>query len=177
MPQSNDPFLCLNCTSVKQKTILTPFQRQFLLRHLTPDLRPEYRCRIEIMLMVDAGQSQAQICQTLECSQDTARYWIAMARAGKAHLWNEPPIGRPKTINEQYLNRLQELVKDNPRDYGYAFRRWTGKWLSKHLAKELGIEVSDRYVNQLLKQIRLSTRKEFQDADNVSNQTNTSFDR
>ncbi|WP_442936177.1 helix-turn-helix domain-containing protein [Nostoc sp.] len=109
MPQSNDPFLCLNCTSVKQKAILTPFQRQFLLRHLTPDLRPEYRCRIEIMLMVDAGQSQAQICQTLECSQDTARYWIAMARAGKAHLWNEPPIGRPKTINEQYLTTKKSL--------------------------------------------------------------------
>ncbi|WP_143857007.1 MULTISPECIES: helix-turn-helix domain-containing protein [unclassified Nostoc] len=157
MPQANNLFVSLNCTSVKQEMILTPFQRQFLLRCLTPDLRPEYRCRIEIMLMVDAGQSQAQICQTLECSQDTARYWIAMARAGKAHLWNEPPIGRPKTINEQYLDRLQELMNHTPRDYGYAFKRWTGKWLSKHLAKELGIEVSDRYVNQLLKRMGLST--------------------
>ncbi|MDJ0571987.1 MAG: helix-turn-helix domain-containing protein, partial [Pleurocapsa sp. MO_192.B19] len=30
---------------------------------------------------------------------------------------------------------------------------------SKHLAKELGIEVSERHVNRLLKQMGLSTRR------------------
>ncbi|MBD3563227.1 helix-turn-helix domain-containing protein, partial [Planktothrix sp. FACHB-1355] len=66
--------------------------------------------------------------------------------------------GRPKSVNEQYLERLKELVSQSPKEFGYPFRRWTAQWLSKHLAKELGIEVSDRHINRLLKDMGLSTR-------------------
>lgn len=121
---------------------LTPFQRKYLLKNLETDLRGEYRRRIEIMLLFDAGQTQAQICKTLGCSQETARYWIAIASSKQAHKWSDRPMGRPKTVNEQYLVRLQELASHSPREYGYSFQRWTGQWLSKHLSKELGIKVS-----------------------------------
>jgi len=60
-------------------------------------------------------------------------------------------------VNDQYLERLKELVNSSPRDHGYAFRRWTANWLAKHLAKEFGIEVSDRHIKRLLKQMGLST--------------------
>lgn len=141
-----------------QSQLLTPFQRKLLLKNLEADLRLEYRRRIQIMLMADSGQSQAQICDTLRCSQETARYWITMARAGKAHCWQDCPMGRPKTVDTQYLNRLKDLVNYSPREYGYPFKRWTAKWLGKHLAKELGIQVSDRYISMLLKEMGLSTR-------------------
>jgi hypothetical protein len=49
----------------KQGQCLTPFQRKLLLKSLQTDLRPEYRRRIEIMLLADTGQSQAQICKAL----------------------------------------------------------------------------------------------------------------
>ncbi|GAB4531658.1 MAG: hypothetical protein Tsb0014_15350 [Pleurocapsa sp.] len=138
--------------------LLSPFQRKLLEKKLETNLRPEYRRRIEIMLLADRGQSQTQICAALNCSHETARYWMYIAQTGQAHKWKELPIGRPKTVNEQYLNRLQDLVSRSPHEFGYAFRRWTAQWLSKHLAKELGIEVSDRHVNRLLKQMGLSTR-------------------
>lgn len=67
-------------------------------------------------------------------------------------------MGRPKTVKEQYLNRLKELVSNSPREYGYAFQRWTAQWLGKHLEKELGIKVSNCHINRLLKQMGLSTR-------------------
>jgi transposase len=142
-----------------QGLYLTPFQHKLLLKNLEGDLRPEYRRRIEIMLLADAGQSQAQICQTLGCSQEMARYWITVAQTGNAHQWSDRPMGRPKTVNEQYLNRLKELVSHSPRKYGYSFQRWTAQWLSKHLAKELGIEVSPQHINRLLKEMGLSTRQ------------------
>lgn len=143
----------------KQGLYLTPFQRKLLLKNLETDLRPEYRRRIEIMLLADTGQSQAQICEALLCAQETARYWIAMAQAGNAHRWNDRPMGRPKTVNEQYLARLKELASHSPRSNGYPFERWTGQWLSKHLAKELGIKVSSCHINCLLKKMGLSTRQ------------------
>jgi putative transposase len=141
-----------------QAQLLTPFQRKLLLKSLQTDLRPELRRRIEIMLLADAGKSQTQICVELGCSQETARYWIAIAREGKAHQWNDNPMGRPKTINADYLDRLKELVSNSPREYGYPFERWTAQWLRKHLAKELGIEVCDRHIYRLLKEMGLSSR-------------------
>lgn len=142
----------------KQSQYLTPFQHTLLLNSLETDLRPEYRRRIEIMLLANVGQSQTEICKTLGCSPETARYWIDMARLGRAHFWSDRPMGRPKTISEEYLARLHELVTHSPREYNYPFRRWTAQWLSKHLANELGIEVSACHINRLLKQMGLSTR-------------------
>jgi transposase len=142
-----------------QGQCLTPFQRKLLLKSLETNLRPEYRRRLEIMLLADTGQSQAQICKALGCSPEMARYWIVMAQTGQAHHWNDHPMGRPKTVNEQYLARLKELLSHNPREYGYPFQRWTAQWLGKHLAKELGIKVSDCHINRLLKEMGLSTRQ------------------
>lgn len=138
--------------------LLSPFQRKLLQKSLQTDLRPEYRRRLEIMLMADEGYSQTQICEALGCSQETARYWIARARDGQAHQWNDNPMGRPKTISDEYLDRLKDLVKRSPREYGYPFERWTARWLGKHLATELGIEVCDRHISRLLKEMGLSTR-------------------
>ncbi len=145
--------------ATSESRFLTPFQRKVLLKNLDADLQPEYRRRIEIMLLADRGTSQTHICEILSCSQEMARYWIAVAEAGLAHKWNERPIGRPKTVNHQYLEKLKELVNRSPRDYGYAFSSWTAQWLSKHLAREFGIEISDRHINRLLKQMGLSTKQ------------------
>ncbi|BAY09197.1 helix-turn-helix domain-containing protein [Calothrix sp. NIES-2098] len=150
-----------SCDSVstQENKFLTPFQRKLLLNNLQTDLQPEYRRRIEIMLLADRGISQSHICEIVSCSQEMARYWTAVAEAGLAHKWNERSIGRPKTVNHQYLERLKELVSRSPRDYGYAFSSWTAQWLSKHLAEEFRIEISDRHINRLLKKMGLSTKK------------------
>ena len=137
---------------------LTPFQQKLLNKSLQTGLPPEYRQRINIMLLTDQGYSQTQICEQLGCCHETARYWIAIAQAGNAHQWNEHKLGRPKLVNEHYLNRLKELVSHSPRDYGYPFQRWTAHWLSKHLAEETGTQVSGRHINRLLKEMGLSTR-------------------
>ncbi len=137
---------------------LTPFQRQLLQKSRQDDLPELYCQRIEIMLLADEGKTQTEICQTLRCSSATARHWMHIARSGMAHQWQDCPIGRPKVVNEQYLERLKELVGNTPRDYGYSFRRWTVNWLNKHLAKELGIKLSDRHLKRLLKEMGLSTK-------------------
>jgi len=136
---------------------LTPFQRKLLLENLYKSLPESYHQRIEIMLLADEGKTQRSICQTLGCCAATARHWMHIARMGMAHQWQDCPIGRPKAINDQYLERLKELLTSSPRDHGYGFRRWTTNWLGKHLVKEFGIEVSDRHIKRLLKEMGLST--------------------
>lgn len=147
-----------NIPGNSKNNFLTSFQRKILQKSLQDELPDLYRQRIEIMLLADQGKSQTEICKTLRCSSATARHWIHIARSGMAHQWRDCPIGRPKAISEKYLERLKELATHSPHDYGYGFRRWTANWLGKHLAKELGIEVSDRHIKHLLKQMGLSTR-------------------
>jgi transposase len=132
---------------------LTEFQRQLLKKSLKTDQAPEYRQRIEIMLMADQGKTQSQICRTLSCSQLTARHWIFVAKSGQAHNWQAQPIGRPKTVTSDYLERLKELIGTSPKDLGYPFSRWTGQWLEKHLASEFDIVVSARHINRLIEKI------------------------
>lgn len=158
----------------KLSQYLTPFQHKLLLKNLETDLRPEYRRRIEIMLLADAGQSQTQICEALGCSQETARYWIGMAKSGQAHHWDERLMGRPKAVNEQYLDRLKELASNSPREYGYPFQRWTAQWLSKHLAKEFGIKVSNYHITRLLKSMGLSTRTRREKEETLTDSTQNS---
>lgn len=137
---------------------LTRFQRQLLQKHLETELTPEYRQRIEIMLLADEGKTQTQICRALGCSPLTARHWIFMAKSGQAHNWQEQPIGRPKIVNAEYLARLKELVSKSPKEFGYSFPRWTGQWLGKHLAKEFNIDVSARHINRLIKEIEVEVK-------------------
>jgi putative transposase len=92
-----------------KRNVLTPFQRKLLLKKLQADLPVEYRQRIQIMLLADEGQSQTQISQALKCSRETVRHWVMVAKVGKAHEWQDTPLGRPKTVNQEYLNRLREL--------------------------------------------------------------------
>jgi transposase len=149
---------------------LTTFQRKMLQKSLQEDLPESYSQRLEIMLLADEGKTQTEICQVLGCCPATARHWMHIARAGMAHQWQDCPIGRPKTVNEEYLERLRELLSNSPRDYGYSFRRWTTNWLQKHLTKEFGVQVSDRHLKRLLKQMGLSTLPKPSNVEDNTNQ-------
>jgi transposase len=146
---------------------LTKFQRQLLEKQLKIETIPEYRQRIEIMLLANEGKTQTQICRMLSCSPLTARHWIFVAKSGQAHNWQTQPIGRPKTVTSDYLTRLKQLVITNPKDLGYPFSRWTGEWLSKHLCQEFDIGVSARHINRLIGDIRVDGKL----ADFVEGQT------
>jgi transposase len=135
---------------------LTPLQRKNLLEKEKTESRSEYRIRIKIMLLADTGKSQSEICLLLGCSQGTVRHWTCMAQIGRAYLWNISPVGRPRKVSGIYTKRLKELVLQDPREYGYSFRAWTASWLRKRLAKELGIEVTERHINRILKEMGFS---------------------
>ena len=71
--------------------------------------------------------------------------------------WKKRAIGRPTVINEKYINYLYELLESSPRNYGYAFNRWTVYWLNKRLSEESGVVISDRHLKRLLKDLGWST--------------------
>lgn len=147
----------------KQVKQITNLLLEIAPEALPENLEPIHRRRLEIAIRTHLGQSQAEICSALGCSKDTARHWMTIAKTEGLNSWYSKPVGRPKRVDDAYKQRLRELVTSSPQQHGYAFKRWTAGWLGKHLAKEMGIEVSDRHVNRLLKQMGLSTRKSTSD--------------
>jgi transposase len=140
---------------------LSDFQRKQLQKSFQDkNLSQLHRQGILIMLLADDGKSQAEICTELGCSAATASRWILLAKSGNAHKWREHRRGRRKTLQDEHLERLQELASCSPRDYGYAFNRWTGAWLAKHLAKEFGIEITPQHVNRLLKNLTFQAKEQ-----------------
>jgi transposase len=143
---------------------LTEFQRALLTSKLESETTTSYRQRLQIMLMADAGQSQAAIARALGCSPQTVRHWTLVAKSGEAHNWKSTPLGRPKVTSDEYLARLAELAITFPQSMQtadgsgnyYTQRRWTAKLLSEHLKVETGISVSDRHINRLLKKLDLT---------------------
>jgi transposase len=140
--------------SLSSGKYLTPEQRNSLKWHLSQKPSKIFSTRIEIMLFADEGKSQSEICKILGCTPSTASRWITLAHSGMSHQWNLYSRGCPKKINQQYLQRLKELVSRSPRDFDYPFEKWTGDWLAKHLAEEFGIKVTKHHINRLLKEVR-----------------------
>jgi hypothetical protein len=83
---------------------------------------------------------------TMDCSQN--HHGVALGSS----------LGRPKTVSDDYLDRLKELASQTPRHFGYPFERWTAQYLQRRLAQEFDLQVSDRHIHRLLKQMGLSTR-------------------
>lgn len=148
---------------------LTPFQYKTLQKSLQDELSKHQRQRIQIMLLALEGKSPAEICQILKCCPATVGRWTQIARSGMAHQWQECPIGRPKKVNDEYLERLRKLVSRSPRDCGYPFLHWTAKYLSKHLAKEFELEITEQHISRLLKQMGLSTRQKASNSTDINN--------
>jgi transposase len=146
--------------SHKKNQCLSNFQRKQLQKLLHDQNLSDthYRC-IRIMLLADQGKSQAEICQILNCSTATASRWMILAKSGKAHQWRAHLRGRPKKINDRYLERLYQLLAENPGDYGYEYDQWSGQRLSKQLERELGIKVSGQHLNRLLKEMSANKKK------------------
>lgn len=142
---------------VKSK-FFTSFERQVLIQYLQRNLQLVYQKRIEIMLLADIGKSQTEICRIVGCSRGMASDWISIVQKGMAYKWHNLPVGRPKTISNEYMEHLKKIASHSPRKYGYAFSSWTDIWLSKHLAQEFGVQISGRHINRLLKQMGISSK-------------------
>lgn len=137
---------------------LASHEKAELQRALQSKHFSSYHQRISIMILADQGKSQLEICSILGCCSATASHWMHIVKIGMSSEWKERPIGRPKVVKGEYIDRLQELLSNSPKIHGYSFDRWTLAYISKHLSKELGVVVSDRHLKRLLKKLGISTK-------------------
>lgn len=113
--------------------------------------KPRTKTRATIVLLSDAQMSGDAIGKILGLSRQTvAKTRTRWKRYGCNGLTDKKRSGRPPVVTEEYRKKLVDTVERDPKEYGYAFRRWTVPRLAQYMRIKTGIKISDRWLIELL---------------------------
>lgn len=112
---------------------------------------PSARTRALVVLMSGAGRSGSEIAGMLGVSLRMVRSvrarWRRRAFDG---LQDAPRPGRPPRADAAYIRRMVSAVQKDPREFGFAFTRWTAPRLVEYLHGETGVRVTPEWLTELL---------------------------
>ena len=116
------------------------------------DKRPEVRDRATALRLLHLGHEPEQVANQHLVTVATLYKWHRLWREGGIEgLANKAPKGRPPKANEAYFQKLEELLKKSPSEFGYDAHTWTLVRLRTQLEKETGVLMSERRFRALLK--------------------------
>jgi len=131
---------------------LTSEQKKNLQKAIKEDTCPHFREHVLIMLLANDGKTQRQIADFIGCSLRTVNDWFNHADPDDLESFRDRRSqGNYQKVNPDYLERLAQLVEQEPSTFGYDFGRWTGQRLAEHLEQETGILLSGQQVKRILK--------------------------
>lgn len=119
------------------------------IRH---DKRPEVRQRCTVIRLLHLGHKPGQVAVMQAISSPTVYGWFNRWRQGGIEgLVNKPKSGRPAKADEAYIQALERLLEQEPKELGYNFTIWTVDRLGQHLEQETGIILSEARLRALMK--------------------------
>lgn len=134
------------------KKFLSPETKEYLQQALKEEDDPQIRERVLILLLLNARQTQEEVAEIIGCSVRTVAYWWAHANPENLDsLKDKRMSGNNQKATPEYVERLLDIIEKEPEEYGYEFGRWTTARLANHLEKEVGIKLSSRQVDRILK--------------------------
>ena len=103
-----------------------------------PDLR--VRSRAQIIRLLHLGYKRTEVAHLLSISTGKVHYWHDRWQAeGLQGLSDQPRSGRPVVTTEEYNQKLEEILEQNPQELGFAFTVWTKPRLLAYLEELTGL--------------------------------------
>ena len=134
------------------KNFLKPETKEKLQRALKEHEHPQIREIILIFLLLNTGNTQIQVAEIIGCSVRTIAYWSVHGEPENLEsLKDERMKGNYQKATPDYINKLLQIIDQEPEEYGYEFGRWTTARLAKHLKEVTGIGLSGTQVRRILK--------------------------
>jgi transposase len=129
-------------------------ERTRLERAVAKSREPKFRDRCRAVLWSADGRSIQEIAGLLGVHGSTVWRWLAdYRRFGVEGLEVEKPVGRARLLDEEGEAALEEALRHNPRDLGYAFTRWTLPTLVEYLYEAVHVRVSADTVRRALRRL------------------------
>lgn len=119
-----------------------------------------YDHRLHAILLVAQGMSCRKVSELLGDSPRIVAYWANRFEAeGLSGLADADRPGRPRRLDEQQIDQIQEALRLSPEDYGLTAHLWDGKLLSHFIDKQFGIHIGVRQCQRLFRQFKFRLRK------------------
>jgi transposase len=97
------------------------------------------------------GWKVPEIAELVQRDRSVVSRWLhRFEEEGIESLWPRKSPGRPPKVTAEYRQAADEAARQNPRNLGYEFTRWTADLLTQHLAKTTGVEVGPWTVRNTL---------------------------
>lgn len=121
---------------------------------------PRVRIRAVMISLSNKGHSPPQIAELLGCSRQTVLHQISRyEQEGIRGLEDRPRSGARAKANKAYIAQLKEAVASDPRRLGYRFSVWSVERLQRHLSQKTGIDLTPKYLAELMKKHDIVYRK------------------
>ncbi len=119
-----------------------------------------YDHRLHAVLMVAQGMSCTAAGNLLGDSPRTVAYWVnRFETEGLAGFADADRPGRPRRLNGEQLEQIQQALRCNPSDYGLTGNLWDGKMLSHFIQQRFGVELGVRQCQRMFRQFGFRLRK------------------
>ena len=114
-----------------------------------PDLM--VRSRAQIIRFLHLGYKRADIAQLLSVSTGKVHYWHERWQAaGIEGLADQPRSGRPKVTDDEYNQKLEEVLEQDPRELGFAFSVWTKPKVLAYMEQLTGKRIHESTLSRRL---------------------------
>jgi transposase len=128
--------------------------------------------RLLAIALVLEGTPRTEAARFTGMDRQTLRDWvIRYNEEGVEGLCDRPRSGRPAQLTTTQLAELAQLVEDGPDVDLHGVVRWRCVDLQAQIKERFGVEVSERHVGRLLKQLsftHLSVRPRHPEADEAA---------
>ena len=119
-----------------------------------------YDHRLHAILLVAQGMSCRRVAKLLGDSPRTVAYWVQRFELeGLSGLADAERHGRPRRLNDEQIQQIQQALRNSPSDYGLPANLWDGKVLSYFIQEQFGIELGVRQCQRLFRQFGFRLRK------------------
>ncbi|MCI0355106.1 MAG: helix-turn-helix domain-containing protein [Acidobacteria bacterium] len=113
---------------------------------------PEVRQRAMALKLLHLGHPAWEVAGIMAVDVVSIYNWHKRWKAnGIAGLKNRPRSGRPSNATQTYVEKLEQVIDQDPAQLGYGFTFWTAGRLLRHLEQATGIRLSPNRFRALLK--------------------------
>jgi transposase len=112
--------------------------------------------RAQALLWLDEGESVETVARQQSVSCQTVYNWVGMFQkrcdeSVAERLQDRPRPGRPPDKRQAVQAMVQEVIDQDPRQWGYRSPVWTTPLLHCHLDKACGVDASKRTIRRALR--------------------------
>ena len=136
------------------------FMRLVIQDEIARSEESRYDHRLHGILLVCSGFSCSEVATMLGQSRRTVQYWVRrFEQSGFAGLQDGFRTGRPRTVDQETIEKVGRDLRLSPRELGYSQNLWDGKLLSHHLARCYSVQLGVRQCQRLFRELGFRRRK------------------